>query len=262
MSQRKLAIVVGYGQSNEYGTGTAPRYAGLIASYDPNNYVRHIPLFSHSPNPFYTVGTPGNGTACSIFQRLAEVIAQRRGWRVAVENKAVGGTGVVDNWAGLTGSSVRRPGDISYDPSSNIANLVATVTAWVARGYEVWTMTAGHQTDLGNSRSVDNIVTANVDIQNACILAGASKVFVGKTIRYIGAAYETEFDAGGKIHQIASQTITAIGAKAFAGGDLSANTDLTKIVSGGGGNNIHMNHAGVCWAAGVWRDALISGSHI
>lgn len=261
MSQRKIAMVVGYGQSNEAGTGTAPRYSGLIAAHDPNNYVRHTPLYSNSPNPFYVTGTPGNSTACSIFQKLAEVIALRKGWKVALENKAIGGSAAVDNWAGYA-SAVKRPGDAGYDPNSYIANTVASVAAWVARGYEVWTFTAGHQSDLAASRSVSDIVTANTDIQAALIAAGASKVFVGKTPRYVGGAYEAEFDAGGKIHQIAANTIAGIGSKAFAGGDLSANTDLSKVVAGGGLNNIHINHAGVCWAAGVWRDALIAGGHI
>lgn len=262
MSQRKIALVVGYGQSNEGGTGTTPRYASLATTYDPNNYVRHIPVYASTANPFWTTGTPGNGTACSIFQKLAEAIALRTGYKVAVENKAIGGTGVVDNWAGWTGSAVKRPGDAGYDPNSYIANTVAVVAAWAARGYSVWMLTSGHQTDMSNSRSVADMVTANLDIQNACITAGASKVFVGVTPRYIGSAYETEFDSGGKFLQVRDNTIAGIGAQAFAGGDLSGLSDLSKVVAGGGANQIHINHVGVCWAAGVWRDALIAGGHI
>lgn len=271
MSIKKIAIVVGYGQSNEIGTGVAPRYTGFFAATDPNNYVRHTPITGGQSVPFLVSGTPGSYNGCSIFQKLAEAIAAKTGWQVVVDNKAIGGTGVVDQWAGWdTGNGrVKRPGEVGYDPTAKIASVTTAVALWESRGYEVWTMTSGHQNDLTANRSVTDIVQANIDIQNAAIASGASKVFVGKTIRYLGGATEAEWDAGGKIQLVAAQTVSGIGPKAFVGGDLSANTDLRKLIAdttvGSASDSqahIHMNHAGVCWASKVWFDALIAGGHV
>lgn len=268
---RKIALIVGYGQSNELGTGTAPRYTGLFSPVDPNNFVRHAPILGNQTVPFLVAGTPGSYTACSPFQKLSEGIASRTGWVVALDNKAVGGTGVVDGWAGWDSgnSRVKRPGEAGYDPNARVSGLVAAVANRVSQGYEVWMITAGHQQDLTAYRGVTDIAQANVDIQNACIAAGASKVFVGKTTRYYGGSTEAEWDAGGKIHLVAAQTIAALGGRGFAGGDLSGNTDLRKLVADGtvgtapdSQAHIHLNHSGVCWAAKVWYDALVSGGHI
>ncbi len=266
-----IAMVIGYGQSNEKGTGTAPRYTGTLAAVDPNNYVKPSLRYARQSNisGALSTGTPGSYTACSIFDRLADIIAIRTGRDVIIDNRAVGGTGVCAQWAGKSGATLLRPGDVGYDPSSRISAVTTSVAAYAAAGYEVWSLTAGHQADLGAAETTANIITAVGDIVAAVKTAGASKVFVGKTPRYIGGPVESAWDAGGAIHLIASGVIGAGGSGVYAGGDLSALSDLSMYIADGtagtaadGQAHVHLNHGGVCHAANIWRDALIAGGHI
>lgn len=278
MSQRKIALIIGYGQSNENGTGVAARLAGTaIAAADTANNIRHQSIFGQANVSLTTTAPYVQMT--SMFQLLAESIAARTGHCVEVINKSIGGTAATDSWcgwdsrvprictpgetsqAGTTGTGMGTgTGSTGYDPASYIANFLTAITTAVAQGYEVWTLTAGHQTDLTLARSTAQIIAASAHIQNRALAAGASKVFVGKTPRYISGATEAEWNAGGAIHQIAEGVLAAVPGS-FAGGDLSGNLD-TKLCATDNLQYIHLNHAGVCWAAGVWRDALIAGGHI
>ena len=258
MAQRKIMLNIGYGQSNELGTGVAPRMDGTtsITTSNIGVNVRHTSVFG-GPNVSLTVaGTPGAVSAASIFQKLAEHIALETGWIVGVQNFARGGTAVTDNWCGWddTNKRILVPGETGYDPSSFITNTITGVTSAVAAGYEVWSITAGHQQDIQLGRTVTQIVSASTHIQQRAIEAGASKVIVGKTPRFIGGSYEAEFNPGGKFHQIADGVIAAI-PNAIAGGDLTTNTDKSLCAT----DNlqfIHLNHAGVCWAAEKWLNAI------
>lgn len=258
---KKLALVIGYGQSNERGTGVAPRLAGTaILNSDTANNVRHQSIFG-SPNQSLTTTAP-YVEPCSIFQKLSEAIALRTGWTVSVYNYAKGGSSVTDSWCGWDAgnSRVKTLGDAGYDPNTYIAPMIAKITALVAQGNEVWTITAGHQQDLVVARPVEQIIAASASIQLRAQVAGASKVFVGKTPRYIGGATVAEWDAGGKIHLIADGVVAAVSG-AFVGADLSANTD-TSLCATDDLQYIHLNHAGVCWAAEKWLDVLKAGKHI
>lgn len=266
-----IAMIIGYGQSNEKGTGTAPRYTGTMATVDPNNYVKPTLRYARQSNISGAVstGTPGSYTACSMFDRLADIIAIRTGRDVLIDNRAVGGTGVCAQWAGKSGATLLRPGDVGYDPSARIAAVTTAVASYVANGYEVWSFTAGHQADLGAGETTTNIITAVSDIVASVKTSGASKIFVGKTPRYLGGPTESAWDAGGAIHQIAAGVINAGGSGVYAGGDLSSLADLSMYIADGtvgtgsdGQAHVHLNHGGVCHAANVWRDALIAGGHI
>lgn len=271
MALKPIAIVVGYGQSNEKGTGVAPRYTGSLSATDPNGYVRagYARATASIVSAATAVGTPGNWPAASMFDRLADIIAMRTGRGVVIDNRAVGGTGVVVQWAGESGGVPLRPWQGGYDPSARVAGVVASVASYVAAGYEVWQITAGHQADLAAGKSVSNIVTAASDIALACVAAGASRVLVGKTPRYLGGPTESAWDAGGSIHQIADGIVSAVGAPAVIGGDLSSMADLSHFVADGtvgtasdSQAHVHLNHAGVCRAANIWRAALVAAGLI
>lgn len=266
-----IALVIGYGQSNEKGTGAAPRYTGTAATVDPDDWVKpNLAYASPSATSAATgSGTPGTWTAASMFDRLADIIAIRTGRRVVLDNRSVGGTGVVAQWAGKSGATLLRPGDSGYDPSSRISAVTTSVAAYAAAGYEVWSITAGHQNDLAAAETTANIITAVGDIVAAVKAAGASKVFVGKTPRYLGGATEAEWNTGGAIDLIASGVIASGGANVYAGGDLSGLADLSLYIADGtvgtasdSQAHVHLNHAGVCHCANIWRDALIAGGHI
>jgi hypothetical protein len=255
MTQRKVALIIGYGQSNERGTGVAPRLAGTaVLSSDTANNVRHTAVFGQA-NVSLTTTAP-YVEPCSIFQKVGEHLAMETGWVVNVVNKAVGGTAATDSWCGWdsTNNRIKTSGESGYDPSGLIAAFVAAITSAVAQGYEVWTITAGHQQDITLGRPVDQVIAASVYIQQLAIAAGATKVFVGKTPRYIGGATEAEWNTGGKIHLIAAGVLAGIPGS-YAGADLSTNTD-TKLCATDNIQYIHLNHAGVCWAAEKWLIAM------
>lgn len=257
MAKRKIALIVGYGQSNENGTGVAARLAGTaILNSDVANNVRHTSVFG-APSQSLTTTAPFV-QPCGMFDKLAESIALRTGLHVKLYNMAKGGTAVTDSWCGWDSTNLRikAQGESGYDPNSYITNTINQVTAAVANGYEVWMITAGHQQDLSLGRPVDQVIAGSAHIQNRAIAAGASKVFVGKTPRYVGGATEAEWNAGGNIHQIAYGVIAAVPG-ALVGADLSANTDLN-LRATDNSQYIHLNHAGVCWAAGMWLDAMIA----
>lgn len=257
MAQRKIALVIGYGQSNERGTGVAPRLAGTaILNNDTANNVRHVSVFGQ-PNVSLTTTAP-YVEPCSMFQKLAEHMALETGWCVeAITSAAKGGTAATNNWCGWDATNNRAlvQGEAGYDPSGHIAGFVAAVTAAVAQGYEVWTITAGHQQDVVNlARTAAQVIPASVHIQQRALAAGASKVIVGKTPRWIGSAKESEWNSGGIIHQIADGVVAAIPG-AIVGADLSVNTD-TRLCATDDLQYVHLNHAGVCWAAEKWLIAF------
>lgn len=255
MAQRKIAIVVGYAQSNERGTGVAARIAGTaVLNSDSNNNVRHSSVFGQANTSLTT--TAPYVQPCGIFEKVAEHLALETGWCVEVVNKAVGGTAATDSWCGWDAGAgrIKVPGEGGYDPSNLISSFLSGVTSAVAQGYEVWTVTAGHQQDLQLGRPVSQIIEASAHIQQRAIEAGASKVFVGKTPRYINGSTEAEWNTGGKIHQIAAGVIARIPI-AVAGADLSGQLD-NKLCANDNVPYIHLNHAGVCWAAEVWLAAV------
>ena len=197
-----------------------------------------------------------------MFDKLAESIALKTGLHVQLYNKAVGGTAATDSWCGWdsTNNRIKAQGESGYDPGGLIAALISAVTNAVAAGYEVWMITAGHQQDISLGRPVDQVIAASVHIQQRAIAAGAKKVFVGKTPRYVGGGTETEWSAGGKIHQIAAGVLAGVPGS-LVGADLSANTDVN-LRATDNVQYIHLNHAGVCWAAGMWLDAVIASGAI
>jgi hypothetical protein len=257
MAQRKIALVIGYGQSNERGTGVAPRRTAgsAITNTDTANNVRHTSVFGQA-NVSLTTTAP-YVEPCSMFQKLSEHIALETGWCVEVVNTAKGGTAATDSWCGwdTANGRIKSQGDAGYDPSGYIAGFVNAVSAAVVQGYEVWTITAGHQQDIVNlNRTAAQVIPASVHIQQRALAAGASKVIVGKTPRWIGSPKASEWDAGGLIHQIADGVIASIPG-AIAGADLSGNVD-TQLCANDDFPYVHLNHAGVCWAAEKWLNAI------
>ena len=257
MAQKKLTLLIGYGQSNEGAIGTAPRLTGAaISPNDTANNVRHSSVFGR-PNMSLTTTAP-YVAPCSIFQKLAEHIALETGWCVDVVNKAVGGTAVTD-WVGFNASESRilAQGEAGYDPNGRIDGMVASVQAAVADGFEVWTITSGHQQDLvnyANTRTPAQAIAASAHIQNRLIAAGASKVLVGITPRWLTHSKEVEWNPGGTFHQVQQGVIAAVPG-ALAGADLSANTDVN-LRANDDLPYVHLNHAGVCWAAEKWLNAI------
>lgn len=255
---RKICLVIGYGQSNERGTGVATnRING--ATIDPNvpgPNVHYRSIFGQPESGLVTTGTPGSSSTSSMFSLLKEAIALETGWDVMLINRAQGGTGAVDAWVGWDAANTRlkAQGESGYDPSSYIDKLVGSVQLMASRGYEVWTITQGHQNDVAVNRPVDKIIEASVHIQQRAIAAGASKVLVGRGNRYIGGSYEAEYNPGGKIHQIADGVLASIPG-AIAGADLSTNVDVN-LCAKDSLPYIHLNHAGVCWAAEKWLNAI------
>ena len=156
--------------------------------------------------------------------------------------------------------SSSRQAAFQMSPGVPARSMIAKVATLVSQGVEVWTITAGHQQDLVVARPTDQIIAASAQIQIRAKEAGASKSFVGKTPRYIGGATVAEWYSGGKIHLIADGVVAAVPG-AFSGADLSANTD-TSLYATDDLQYIHLNHAGVCWAAEQWMDTLIAGGHI
>lgn len=115
-------------------------------------------------------------------------------------------------------------------------------------------ITAGHQQDLSIGRPVDQIIAGSIHVQQRAVAAGASKIFVGKTPRFIGGPNEVDWNADGKIHQIASGVLAGLPGS-IAGADLSVNTD-TRLRATDNMQFIHLNHVGVCWAAEKWLIAI------
>lgn len=252
---KKLALVIGYGQSNELGTGVAARLAGTaILNSDSANNVRHSSVFG-LPRQSLTTTAPYVQPA-SMFDLLKESIALQTGWAVQLFNFARGGTACTDNWCGWDSGNNRAKtvGESGYDPTGLIAATVAGVSDAVSAGYEVWTITQGHQQDLTLGRTADQVVAASAHIQNRLVAAGASKVFIGKTPRFIGGATEAEWNAGGKIHLIADGVVAAVPG-AIVGADLTEATDLA-LKATDNLQYVHLNHAGGCWAARKWFKAM------
>jgi len=251
MTQKKLALVVAYGQSNENGPGCK----WGTTSVTPDNTtvsVRVTPQYGF-PNYF---GASGQS---SMFALLAENIAARKGWYVKWKNLAVGGTGIISNWTGYTGAVVTGTpyayGDVGFDPNNYVSGMVTAIQTLKAQGFEVWNITAGHQTDLSELWSADKISQAQVTVINRALSAGADKVMIGITPPYIGGSTAAEWtNPTGKLFVARSQTIaTLANPNVFAGADLSVMTDTAV----GMDSNLHRNHAGMQVAAGIWRDYLI-----
>jgi hypothetical protein len=257
MAQRKVALVIGYGQSNEQGVGVNPRVAGVAIS--PTviaNNVRHQSVFG-PPVIGLTAASPAMVSMSSMFQKLAEHLALETGWAVRYANNCVGGQACTDSWVGWdsTNNRLKQIGESGYDPTGYIAGFLSNVTSAVAAGYEVWTITAGHQNDVNNTtHPVSSIIAASVHVQQRAIAAGASKVFVGITPRYIGSPGEANWNTGGTYPQIQQGVLAGIPGS-LVGADLSGNLD-TKLCATDNQQFIHLNHAGTCWAAEKWLKAF------
>lgn len=254
---KKVCLVIAYAQSVEKGPGTSPNKVNgvAVAPTVPGPNVRYTSIFGQPDVSLTSTSSPpGYIDTSSRFNLLREGIARETGWTVSLINRAVGNTGAVDSWVGWNGSRIYNQGEAGYDPSSFIDKAVGSVQLAVSQGYEVWMYTAGHQNDIAANRPVDQIIAASVHIQNRCKAAGASKVIVGRTMRYIGGSYEAEFNPGGKIHQIADGVLAAIPGS-IAGADLSVNLDTNLCVKDIT-PYIHPNHAGICWGAELEMNAL------
>lgn len=273
MAQRKVAIIVGYGQSNEQGTGVSPTQGGVaIAPQTIAHNVRHQSIFG-PPVVGLTSAVPSVATA-SMFQKFAEFLAARTGWAIRYRNNCIGGQAATNSWVGwhIQQNRMCVPGDTplgtagsistGFDPNGFLLSTSVTspgfltsVAAAVADGYEVWTFTAGHQNDVNNTtHTVAEIIAASAYIQNRAKALGASKQFIGITPRYIGSAGEANWNPGGIYQQIRDGVLAAVPGS-LAGADLSANTD-TKLCANDDQQFIHLNHAGICWAAEKWLNVV------
>lgn len=276
MAQKKVAIIVGYGQSNEQGTGVSPQQGGVaIAPQTIAHNVRHLPVFG--PPAVGSVNTTPSVSTASMFQKMAEFLAARTGWAIRYRNNCVGGQSCTDSWVGYNTTAGRLcvPGEVpsagntGYDPNGFLLSASATspgfltsVTAAVADGYEVWTFTAGHQNDVNNSvHTVAEIIAASAHIQNRAkaIVDGAGgkiKQYIGITPRYIGSAGEANWNPGGIYQQIRDGVIAAVPG-ALLGADLSGNLD-TKLCANDNQQFIHLNQAGICWGGELWVNSVIA----
>lgn len=90
MAQRKIAIVVGYGQSNENGTSVRIGQSALNL-LGSTLTIRNTVLMGDT-----TLKTSG---ASGMFDYFADAVA-RNGAHVRLENRAIGGTGLVPDWNG------------------------------------------------------------------------------------------------------------------------------------------------------------------
>lgn len=122
-SQLQLAIVVGYGQSNENGTGV--RF-GVTTALTDNTTL--------SVRPTQLAGDPTmkNFGMAGMFDHLAAMLS-RRGIHVHLDNQAIGGTGIVSGWFGRL--------------TNYLSAASVTLGAWVLpatpNGFKYLAMTAG-----------------------------------------------------------------------------------------------------------------------
>lgn len=269
MAQKKVALIIGYGQSNEQGTGVSPQQGGVaIAPQTIAHNVRHQAVFG--PPVVGSVNTSPSVSTASMFQKMAEFLAAKTGWALRYRNNCIGGQSCTDSWVGYNTTAGRlcvpgeapSAGNTGYDPNGFLLStsvpspgFLTSVAAAVADGYEVWTFTAGHQNDVNNStHTVAEIIAASAHIQNRAKALGASKQFIGITPRYIGSAGEANWNPGGIYQQIRDGVIAAVPG-ALLGADLSGNLD-TKLCALDNQQFIHLNQAGICWAGEQWLNAI------
>lgn len=137
MAQRKIAILIGPGQSNEAGTGVK---WGITTSLTDNATVS-----VRNPNIY---GAPNlrSFSMSSMFDQLAGAIA-RRGIHVKLENLAVGGTGIVADWFGKlinhTVSTALAIGTWVLPAAPNGFKYLATNSATTGASAPAWPTTVG-----------------------------------------------------------------------------------------------------------------------
>jgi hypothetical protein len=231
---------------------------GILGSW--NGYVRTWVASSNGFAPgSWALPTVGNG-----FKYLAggtPGISQSTAGTEPTWPTTVGAT-VVDNtvtWTCYFADSkdvanyVYQNGDSGYDPRGYIAAVLAAVADAKSKGYAVWVLTSGHQSDYGNNVNTVSGILANM--MRRVLAAGADRVYFGITNRYIGDASSVGWDAGGWYHLVRNLALAQFtnDTRVKAGADLSNIT--TEMTDPAG--RVHLNDIGVQYAGQLWRDTII-----
>jgi hypothetical protein len=146
-----------------------------------------------------------------------------------------------------------QDGDSGYDPRGYIAALLAAIADAKARGFEVWVLSSGHQSDYGNPAVTISGVL--VSLMRKVLAAGPDRVYLGVTNRFVGDASATQWDAGGFYPTVRNLALAALSddPRVMAGADLSAIADAVMTDPAG---RIHLNDVGVMHAGSLWRQAI------
>jgi hypothetical protein len=280
MSARKIALVIGYGQSNEQGH--AAKWGDALTTSNP---IMKVPVFrqnaAKASDPTFQAG---------MYEALAELIAKRKGHSVVVSNLAVGGSNSIglDNksgnpdWTFYTGSqgtgTVLLSGQGGYDPNGYIAAVQASVTAYVAKGYEVWSIMAGNDSNVMSNPvgdtgiwSAAKIAASLVNIMGLLDAAGARWLFwATSSVMYTA---RNPWAAGTGFYALLAAQLAnnnqPVGMKDNA--KFLAGADLTQLTSGGtgltidnagfvgtGADNVHRNGMGCRICSELWYERLAS----
>lgn len=262
MAQRKIALVIGYGQSNE--AGHSCKFGDTLSTTNP---INRVPSFSGSPN---YQNPSGSQTTWGMFHVLADLIGKRKGHSVIIENYAVDGTGIIGPstataWAGFSGAVTtgtplkynNGAPDAGYDPNSRIANTVAGVIALNAAGYEVWVIMQGGQSDNGSWTAAQE-AAALIEMMGRVSTAGASRIFYGVTPRQVSVA-------GWNAGEFFQLTKTAVASGMAANPKFMLGADLSNMNNTGNtpdanmfpsADAVHANDIGTLWGAKQWYDLM------
>lgn len=144
-------------------------------------------------------------------------------------------------------------GDTGYDPRGYIADLLAAVADVKARGFEVWVLSSGHQSDYGSAAATVSAVL--VSLMRRVLSVGPDRVYLGVTNRYVGDATASQWDAGGFYPTVRDLSLAALAddPRVIAGANLGAITDIG--MTDPAGRN-HLNDIGTFYAGSLWRQAI------
>lgn len=144
-------------------------------------------------------------------------------------------------------------GEAGYDPRGAIAAVIAAIVDAKSKGFEVWVLSSGHQSDLGQPAAT--VSSTLVAMMRRALEAGADRVYLGITNRFVGDASAPQWDAGGFYPTVRAQALAAFAGdrRVFAGADLSVITDAGLTDPAG---RVHLNDSGALFAGRLWRQAI------
>lgn len=233
------------------GTGVLGSWNGWCRTWvaSSNGFAPGSWCIPTTPNGFKyrAEGTPG------ISQSTA---AAQPTWPTTVDATVVDGT---VTWTCKAADAkdvngyIYQPGDSGYDPRGYIAALLAAVADAKAKGFEVWVLSSGHQSDRGQPAATVSAVL--VSLMRRVLAAGPDRVYLGVTNRFVGDASAYEWDAGGFYPTVRALALTALAddSRVLPGADLSAITEATMTDPVG---RVHLNDVGALYAGQLWRQAI------
>lgn len=179
------------------------------------------------------------------------------GWTTTIDATVVDGT---VTWTCKAADAkdvngyVYQQGDSGYDPRGYIAGVLAAIVDAKQRGFEVWSLMAGHQSDYGQPAAT--VAAPLINLIRRVLGVGADRVYLGVTNRYVGDVSAPQWDAGGFYPTVRDLALAAYAddPRVLRGADLSA---ITSAADCDPASPIHLNDRGTNTAGQLWRNAIV-----